>query len=109
MQIPALFKNPMKTIRKFRAKKQKEPVQFTQQELQQLSAMLREGISEGQKELSNVKEFSGKLWQHCDKNNPDTAYIFNDFSRSNKDAKHIAAWLRKMEAIQTKVKRMLRA
>jgi len=94
----------------YETKKQKssESVQLTQAELQRLSAVLKVHAKVTAEVLQELKQESSVFWNLSDKTNPNTATYYENFCQLNSTKKKARQHLAKIEALQGKVKRILK-
>lgn len=85
------------------------PLVLTQAELQQISAVLKMQTEALQDCVKDAKKDSSVWWNLSNKEDASTAPYFGMFSKSNRERKRLQAMLRKVETLQGKVKRILRA
>lgn len=81
---------------------------LTRSEMQRLSAMLSETISMYEAQIIAEKELAADFWDRCDPSDASTAVYYNELNISKKFLKEWKRNVKKLQVMQTKIKRSLR-
>lgn len=105
-RIPAILQ-PM-FGHKNKKPKTSENVELTQAELQRLSSVLKFHAKATAEVLQELKQDSSYYWNKSDKTDPETSKYYECFCQVNSNKKKAKQYLAKIEALQGKIKRILK-